>query len=184
MTSFFSHLVPFVSIYPGQKNKKGLLQGFLRLFLLRRCLKESTKNITITKFSKNWLDGAFFKVVNLIGIDAQYETFFGIFKHCGFSGIENHSKYLPRGNLTNYYSFHNFQLGHIFVMSQYLKDRQVNRSMTYEAKPFWKSTENWNFYGIHNKALGMHTVSKHIFLFKNTAGQLFEFLAPKLLSNF
>ena len=87
MTSFFSHLVPFVSIYPGQKNKKGLLQGFLRLFLLRRCLKESTKNITIIKFSKNWLDGAFFKVVNLIGIDAQYETFFGIFKHCGLSSL-------------------------------------------------------------------------------------------------
>ena len=33
-------------------------------------------------------------------------------------------------------------------MSQYLKDRQVNRSMTYEAKPFWKSTDNWNFYGL------------------------------------
>ena len=106
-------------------------------------------------------------------------TFFGIFKH-----FENHSKYLLRDNLTNYYSFHNFQLGHIFVMLQHLKDKRVNRSMTYEAKPFWKSTENWNFYGTHNKALGMHTVSKHIFLFKNTAGQLFEFLAPKLLSNF
>ena len=73
---------------------------------------------------------------------------FGIFKHCGFSRIENHSKYLLRGNLTNYCSFHNFQLGHIFVMLQYLKDKRVNRSMTYEAKPFWKSTDNWNFYGL------------------------------------
>ena len=88
MTSFFSHLVPFVSIYPGQKNKKGLLQGFLRLFLLRRCLKkESTKNITIIKFSKNWLDGVFFKLLIWLELMHNMRHFFGIFKHCGLSSL-------------------------------------------------------------------------------------------------